>query len=367
MAIRGLLERNLLDRAMNLAERRWPGSGPLVRLSYEWARLPPADRRERLASIGPEELARLRGVAELQPDLARVLDDLEARGIIPRAASLPDEPAPADSLTAGEEQVVDAVLDLAEEQAKQAAGDLEPRLERLREQLSAADIDPDVIPPAPEIPATAGTVSPVSNGSAAAFLAEQAEQRLRATEHANAALERVRATIERSAARVSNRPTAPSPRPSTETRVTQTRAASATSTSEEMAPATHEPSVDLQHRATEIAARLWAERVVTIEGEEARRLAPEVLAAALGTVDATLSPDALGRRAFYGGLVREGRGVVAQPGAFPRALSRPGLTVVRGRLLPSVVQRLREGFCDIPGAKATTRVHPDARILVIAD
>src|SRR5688572_9775181 len=86
-AIRGLLERNLVERAVALAETRWPGSGPVVELAHEWAALSPSARRERLASIGPEELARLRGISQLRPDLARVLDDLEARGIIPPEAA----------------------------------------------------------------------------------------------------------------------------------------------------------------------------------------------------------------------------------------------------------------------------------------
>jgi hypothetical protein len=90
--IRHLLERKLTDRATALAETRWPGSGQVVQLAADWAALSPVQRRQRLAAISPEDLARLRGVADLQPDLARVLDQLEERGVIPPAAAGEGDP-----------------------------------------------------------------------------------------------------------------------------------------------------------------------------------------------------------------------------------------------------------------------------------
>ena len=77
-----------MDRATQVAEARWPGSGQMVTLANDWAHLTPAARRERLAAVGPADLARLRGLADLQPDLARVLDDLEKRGVLPPAGEL---------------------------------------------------------------------------------------------------------------------------------------------------------------------------------------------------------------------------------------------------------------------------------------
>src|SRR3954462_14135520 len=86
--IRQLFGRKLVDRATQLAEARWPGSGQMVTLANDWAHLTPAARRERLAAVGPADLARLRGLADLQPDLARVLDDLEKRGVLPPVGEL---------------------------------------------------------------------------------------------------------------------------------------------------------------------------------------------------------------------------------------------------------------------------------------
>jgi hypothetical protein len=78
-----------------------------------------------------------------------------------------------------------------------------------------------------------------------------------------------------------------------------------------------------------------------------------------------LWPDQLGRAAFYGRLVRRGRSVMTDVGAFPKALSGPGLVVVHGGLYPSTIERLKMGYCDIPGTRSTTRVHEDARVIVV--
>jgi hypothetical protein len=79
----------------------------------------------------------------------------------------------------------------------------------------------------------------------------------------------------------------------------------------------------------------------------------------------TLSPDEIGLRAFFGGLVREGRRVEPRAGQFPTAVSQPGLVAVRGRLYPKTIERLRKGYCDIPGTQATVRVHPECRIVLL--
>lgn len=87
--IRVLFDRHLLDRAVNLSEARWVGSGDMVRLAYAWPELPQDERRQRLAEIGPQKLAQFRVFAELHPDLSKVLDELETQGVLP-----PPEPEP---------------------------------------------------------------------------------------------------------------------------------------------------------------------------------------------------------------------------------------------------------------------------------
>lgn len=368
VAIKGLLERNLVDRAVTLAESRWPGSGPLVELSYEWAQLSPADRRDRLTTIGPEELGRLRGVAELQPDLARVLDDLEARGIIPPALPVA-VPMEVDRELTREEQVVDAVLDLAGEQIVETANALEPRLVELRQHIEAAAVDRMAgTRQVPSLSTPAGGRSETIEDASAVFVADLAEQRLRATEHANQALERVRATIERSAARLRDRPIERGPDRRKGAPERDRPDVPAMIAAAEVASRPH-GDVSNEQRASihEIVARLRNERVVAMEGVGARGLAIKDVSSALGSTVTVLVPDDIGRRAFYGGLRREGRDVAVEVGAFPRSLAAPGLTVVRGRMLPSAIARIREGYVDIPGTRASTRVHPEARVLVLSD
>ncbi len=82
--MRVLFERRLKDRAIALAESRVTGSGKMVDLAYEWSKLGPTERRERLSGIGPEEIARLRDFAELNPDLARAVEELDRRGVLPQ-------------------------------------------------------------------------------------------------------------------------------------------------------------------------------------------------------------------------------------------------------------------------------------------
>lgn len=80
--IRKLIERKMVDRAVLLGEARWPGAGPLIRLAAAWPELSSQERAARLDEIGPVALARLQSVAELRPELAAVLADLEQRGVV---------------------------------------------------------------------------------------------------------------------------------------------------------------------------------------------------------------------------------------------------------------------------------------------
>jgi hypothetical protein len=186
--IRQLFERKLVDRATQLAETRWPGSGQMVTLANDWAHLTPAARRERLAAIGPADLARLRGLANLQPDLARVLDDLEQRGVLPSATELATTSASRD------EVLVDAVLHGGEAAMHDVANQARARqLAPLPPQTAAALLEsPEPIAQVdwPELD--------LGLPSTAEVLAQEAQRRQEAAAAAEAALERVRQRVERS-------------------------------------------------------------------------------------------------------------------------------------------------------------------------
>jgi hypothetical protein len=370
-AVRGLMERNLVERAVALSESRWPGSGTLVQLAHEWGRLSPAARREQLASIGPEELARLRGLGQLNPDLERVLADLETRGIIPPPAQPPATPADVPPATF-EERLANAATDYAEQAAAALA-------ERASDTIRATEAPP--VPDAEPVPPPEASASPLRRvempaldlglPSTSAFLDDEARRREATMRAASDMLERVRSRLERQAERVTTgEPTVP--------RDTPPPAAAIVGTSQAEEQPTADPTeADATIRAasatdTAIASadrlgeQLERERVVQVDpdcaaaGDTAlRRLATELQ---LGYVE--LSPFDLGGRAFYGGLARSGRSIVTQAGAFPQAVNEPNLVVVRGLLYPRTIDRLRAGFCDIPGTQATVRVHPRCRIVV---
>ena len=116
-----------------------------------------------------------------------------------------------------------------------------------------------------------------------------------------------------------------------------------------------------------LLSRIAREQVVELEpGEPVPTEAELRTAAAEQKLDyVVLNPDEIGMRAFFGGLVREGRRVEPRAGEFPTAVSKPGLVAVYGRLYPKTIERLREGYCDIPGTQATVRVHPECRIVLV--
>jgi hypothetical protein len=377
-AIRGLLERNLLERAVALAEARWPGSGPVVELAHEWAVLSPSARRERLATIGPDELARLRGIGQLQPDLARVLDDLEARGIIPpehtvsAATADPAIPVPEPNF---EESVVDAALDYSElglqRLANSARENLPPNLEAA---LAADEVGAaaTVAAAQAEVERRLAALDPTEPvdmpdldlhmPSTAEFLAREAEQRQAAYDVANNILERARTQVDDIADRMT-----PAALP-----VAAVVPAEAIPLAESPLIVADVPipaqstRVDSSSNA-ELQARIEAERVIALEPGD---LVPDeaalrAVAEALQRDYVALRPETLGLRSFYGGLVREGRRVEPRAGAFPEAISRPALVAVYGRLYPKMIERLRQGYCDIPGTRATVRVDPDCRIVVL--
>jgi hypothetical protein len=394
-AIRGLLERNLLERAVALAETRWPGSGPVVELAHEWAALPPGARRERLASIGPDELARLRGVAQLQPDLARVLDDLEARGIIPpEQAAVPDETVeepviepgtPIEPAPTFEEAVADAAIDYSEQGlqrlARSAQEQLPPQLQAAAGGMDAvaaaeAAAEATVAAAAAEAARLRASFDPVEPvempdldlglPSTGEFLDQEAERRQQASELANSILERARSRVDESATRLLPVPTEVRPVASVADTLPLLESVPAPPVGTEAPIPAQSTRVDAPVNRG-LVSRIEREQVVVIEPSAPLPTAADLQAAAQDTDRdyVALVPDEIGLRAFYGGLVREGSRAEPRAGQFPAAVSKPGVVAVFGRLYPKTIERLREGYCDIPGTQATVLVHPDCRIVIV--
>lgn len=359
--VRGLLERNLLERAVALAETRWPGSGPLVRLAHEWASLSPGDRRQRLAAIGPDELARMRALAEIQPDLARVLDDLETRGILP--------------------PVIDQRREVQSSQQRSVQAPETPSVPTIPEQ--AADPPPSTTPadsarqPLVPLPQVSRPTLDLGLPTTTQFLESEVERRAHMVEQAESILERIRAKInETSDQLVERRPVEREERTrDDETDLTsrrlppplriRSRAVEPTSGSAESATA-HSVAT-MAERSPSLTERLRSSAVLELDTGELLPSNDAIRATAgeLGLPVVELSTDELGAREFWGGLTRQGREVIPRAGLLPRAVSGHNLVVVRGRLTPRAVARLRDGFCDIPGTKATVKVNERARILLL--
>jgi len=399
-AIRGLLERNLLERAVALSETRWPGSGPVVELAHEWTRLSPSVRRERLASIGPEELARLRGLSQLQPDLARVLDDLEARGIIPPEGVVADDtqaaPAHIEPPTF-EESVADATLDYSEQGLQRLASsvqeDLPPRLEAAFATTTGATAAAAVAATAAEIARARTAQAPMEPvpmpeldlglPSTGEFLAEEAERRLQANSLANSILERARTRVDDTANRLLPSAVSAAPAPVVEAAAQMPAPApdvalpaQAPAPAETVATAAVVPT-DVTQQSTRVDSPTDRDLVARIERVQVLEMEPgdpapgeaELRSAATATNRdyVALRPGEMGSRVFYGGLVREGRRTEPRAGEFPTAVSRRSLIVVYGRLYPKTIERLRAGYCDIPGTQATVRLHPECRIVLLPE
>lgn len=302
--IRRLVARKLVDRAVLLGEARWPGSGPLIRLAAAWPELAPNERAARLEAIGPEALGQLRPLAEMQPELSAVLAELESHGIVGPADTV-DASRPAG---AGTGEADAAIL-------------AQPATPPVIDAVAAPD-EAEVI----DLSAESEVLAPMVDEAAIA--------------EAAAMLERVHARVQQSIDRAveASVPTPVAPLVTT-------------------VPARGDES-------GEFAADVLS-RTVTRAAPEARLADLRRVAESAGLPYVELDAAKLSRGDLYGRLVRAGSGVETEVGALPRALARPGLVAFVGRLPAWMSARIGEGYCDIPGANATVRVHPECRVVVV--
>jgi hypothetical protein len=323
-----------------------------VTLANDWAHLTPAARRERLAAVGPADLARLRSLADLQPDLARVLDDLEKRGVLPPAEALAATTASRDEL------LVNAVMQGGEVAMHDVAAQAQLRQHReLPIQTPSTQLnapEPFAQVDWPELDLGLPSTDEV--------LTQEAERRRQAAEAAEATLERVRQRVERSASRVLPRAQAADPAVTPIPDMPTTARVVARPAFADVAPAAASPS----QRA--LAARIAADVVYApgdapaVSSDDVRALGVEL---GLPVAEFQLAPGAL--RAVFGGLRMVAGNSEAVAGPLPTALHQGAFAVVRGRLAPNTLARWRAGYCDIPGTRATVRISPRSRMLVLAE
>jgi hypothetical protein len=73
------------------------------------------------------------------------------------------------------------------------------------------------------------------------------------------------------------------------------------------------------------------------------------------------------RKEVFGALVSEFGRINVRAGSIPKAIAKPNLVVIHGRLAPQLADRIEQGFLDIPGTNASVKVHPDARVVVLPE
>lgn len=349
--VRVLFDRHLLDRAVNLAEARWSGSGEMVKLAYEWPDLEPGDRRQRLEDLGPEKISEYRAFAALHPDLAQVIDDLEARGgLSPYPDVVEPELEPETAMPEPPAQVESTEL-VAPELETDAP---EPRGARLLESLADDAALPEI-----EMPDLASVNERLDD-----FKSTAQDRRAESLATGAETLERVRARLNASARRVASTPIGSGPA----SLQLSTRLPAAVTA----APGTAQTSIAIDEGRFTPPPGYWLEQlkenqVVVAAGRILPPSDDELVALAnelgLGLTEFVVEPGVT--RALFGGLTRNGGLVEVAVGPLPTALANPNLVVIRGRLFTKLLERLRAGMCDIPGTRATVRLDPLSRVLVV--
>lgn len=366
--MRVLFERKLKDRAIALADSRFPGAGKMVDLAYEWSELDPTDRRERLSAIGPEDIAKFRDFADLNPELSQAVDELDRRGVLPHLETAATEIAEASRQVQQEQptSTPPAEQPEGEEQTAAQPAQAEPTPfvpEALVPPEASFDLEESELPPLHlEMPDL-----DLGLPSTAEFLEGESERREQATRATEESMERVRRSLDQATQRAFDR----------------SSAVGVTKMPEISRPTL--PSLGLQQAEDEAAAEKAAARAIAAPAALARYLEHNVVAI-IQDNDPKPTPDqlvalandrqigytehtvALGnRKESFGGLVSEFGRISVQPGSIPKAAAGPNLVVIHGRLAPQLVGRIEEGFLDIPGTRATVKVHPDARVVVLDD
>jgi len=358
--MRVLFERRLKDRAIALADSRWPGSGKMVDLAYEWGDLEPTERRDRLSKIGPEEIARLREFAELNPELSKAVTELDRRGVLPHIEAAAVDVAAASRETREQQARAEAT-------SPGTAAVEEPIEEVANGAASAEEIDVTPIASPGDGGALHTDMPELDLGlqSTDEFLHDEAERRQKATQAAEEAMDRVRRNLDQATQRAFQRgasmgmpkmPEISRPSlPSLETS-TGTGSASRSATRAIDAPAS-------------LANHLQRHVVAMVRPGDPRPTDDQLVALAndlqIGFTEHTVSYE--NRKEVFGGLVSEYGRITVRPGSIARAIAAANLVVIRGRLSSQLADRIEAGFLDIPGTRASVKVHPDARVVVIGD
>ncbi len=376
--LRVLFDRHLKDRAIALADSRWPGSGKMVDLAYEWSDLSPADRRTRLSSIGPEEIARLREFAALNPELSNAIDELDRRGVLPpieaavidaaTATREADQATTAGGQPAGAQEFEQATsatsdLEVASDSDSGAATTTGSSPDLAGESSEEARSDPQPVAAEPDLNTLHVDMPELNIGlpTTSEFLDSEQVRRREALQSSQEAMERVRQRLDQSTQRAFERGSAfSSPRV---TAFDRTDYQSLTEGGSD---------VLAQTRALEaprsLLRELEARRVVLVRPGDPQPSDDELVNLAnelqLGFSEHRLTFE--NRKQEYGSLVAEYGNVRVRAGRLSRAVAEPNLVVIRGRLQPRLVDRIEEGFMDIPGTRASIKVHPSTRIIILS-
>jgi hypothetical protein len=361
-----LFERRLKDRAIALADSRFPGAGKMVDLAYEWGELDPAERRDRLSAIGPEDIAKFRDFAELNPDLSKAVDELDRRGVLPQLENVATDIAEASQQAQAKQAASAAKRDEPEpeEQSSEPAGRDEPPTSA-SERTATPDVEDDfdeldIAPLHVDMPDL-----DLGLPSTSEFLEGESGRREEASRSAEEAMERVRKSLDQATQRAFDRSSAVGVTKMPE--IARPTLPSLSLQQEEENAATEQVASRAISAPTELARHLEHHAIAVIRADEPRPTPDQLVALAndrqIGYSEHTVSLE--NRKEAFGGLVSEFGRITVRPGTIPKAVAAANLVVIHGRLAPQIADRIEEGFFDIPGTRASVKVHPDARIVVL--
>lgn len=380
--IRVLFDRRLADRAMALAETRWPGSGKMVELAYEWPNLSPGERRQRLSDLGPEQTHRLRALATLHPELEQAVNEMERRGVFSELQDaaldrvVPDQRGQSEAQVSASESTTQAETETMPADVSETAPAPQPDRpqgapQEVDTESIARDFDLDVEQLQVNMP-----VLDLGLPSTSQFLEEQSGRHEEAMQRAQTMMDRVHQRLNQSADRIMSRSSSMHGRPRSEVaareRVDQTTIGDQLGTGavgNDREPA-QLPDPDESSRLIEAPATLTEQlresRVVSLNDASEVPSDDELVALAnelnLGVQEFEIGPGRL--RELFGGLQRRGSSIETVAGPLPSALAGANLVLVRGRIHPKIVERMRGGWADIPGTRATVKMHDRARLLL---